>query len=534
MEAPAQQTIPAEAASNVVLRNISKSFVGVQVLKAVDLAIPHGEIHGLLGQNGSGKSTIIKILSGTHVPDGGQVLAEGAEQNFPLVDFERLGFSFVHQDLGLIGDLSVLDNFMLTHTARSRSWYIRWRRDRARVQRVLEEYGVKIDVRAQVASLEATDRALLAIVRAVHTVKQSGTRGLLVLDEPTVFLPREGVERLFALVRGVAAKGTSVLFVSHDIDEVRELTSRVTVLRDGAVVGTVVTGEVTDDELVTMIVGKRLARHQALLRAHDAQGSAVLQAHGVRTSLLAGVDLEVHEGEVLGVTGLNGSGFEHLPYALFGALRDARGHVHFQGQRIDLESFEPTQAISRGMAFVPGDRKREGAAADLSVGENITLQSVDRHRPWLLRLDALRKNAVDLIDSYDVRPRNPDAVYGSLSGGNQQKALMAKWLSTKPSVLLLHEPTQGVDVGAREQIFAALSAARDHRMAVVCASSDCEQLARICDRVLVIARGEVAATVTGDALTKDTLIEAVYNTATKNASPSGATDSEETVHEHSD
>jgi ribose transport system ATP-binding protein len=534
MEAPAQQTVPAEAAANVVLRNISKSFVGVQVLKDVDLAIPHGEIHGLLGQNGSGKSTLIKILSGTYVPDGGQVLAEGVEQGFPLVDFARLGYSFVHQDLGLIEDLSVLDNFLLTHTARSRSWYIRWRRDRARVQRVLEEHGVHVDVRAQVASLEATDRALLAIVRAVHNVQQSGTRGLLVLDEPTVFLPREGVERLFALVRGVAAKGTSVLFVSHDIDEVRELTARVTVLRDGAVVGTVVTREVTDEELVTMIVGTRLARHQTRLRAHDAQGSAVLTAQGVGTSLLAGVDLDVHEGEVLGVTGLNGSGYEHLPYALFGALRHARGHVLFQGRRFDLASFEPTQAISHGVAFVPGDRKREGAAADLSVGENITLQSVERHRPWLLRLDALRKNAVDLIDAYDVRPRNPDAVYGALSGGNQQKALMAKWLSTNPSVLLLHEPTQGVDVGAREQIFAALSAARDRRMAVVCASSDCEQLARICDRVIVIARGEVAATVTGDALTKDALIEAVYNTAAKNAPPSGATDSEETVHEHSD
>jgi ribose transport system ATP-binding protein len=205
-----------------------------------------------------------------------------------------------------------------------------------------------------------------------------------------------------------------------------------------------------------------------------------------------------------------------------------------QGRRFDLESFEPFEAASLGVAFVPGDRKREGAAVDLSVSENITLQSVDRYRPWLLRLDALRKHAAGLIDAYDVRPRQPDAVYGSLSGGNQQKALMAKWLSTNPSVLLLHEPTQGVDVGAREQIFGALSAARDRRMAVVCASSDCEQLARICDRVIVIARGEVAATVTGDALTKDTLIEVVYNTATRNASPSGGADSEETVHEHSD
>ncbi|MEU5884012.1 sugar ABC transporter ATP-binding protein [Spirillospora sp. NPDC047279] len=500
--------------TNIALRGITKSFVGVQVLKGVDLSISHGEIHGLLGQNGSGKSTLIKVLSGTHDPDDGEVLVEGKPQGLPLVDFARVGFSFVHQDLGLIEELTVLDNFLLPHTARSSSWYLRWRDDRARVQRVLDDYGVHIDVRAAVASLEATDRALLAIVRAVHDIRQSETRGLLVLDEPTVFLPREGVERLFDLVRGVAAQGTSVLFVSHDIDEVRELTSRVTVLRDGAVAGTAVTGDVTDDELVTMIVGRRLAKHQGRLRAHDGLGEVVLKAMNVHTSLLAGVDVEVREGEVLGVTGLNGSGFEHVPYALFGALSDARGEIATSGGRFDLGSFGPGGALANGMAFVPGDRKREGAAADLTLADNVTMQAIDRHRPWLLRRDALRREAVRLIGDYDVRPGDPDAVYGSLSGGNQQKALMAKWLTTEPSLLLLHEPTQGVDVGAREQIFKALDDVRDRRTAVICASSDCEQLARICDRVVVVARGRVAAVLTGESLDKDTLIEQVYNTAT--------------------
>jgi ribose transport system ATP-binding protein len=524
MSAPVTPTSATPVAANVALENITKSFVGVQVLKAVDLAIPHGEIHGLLGPNGSGKSTLIKILSGTHTPDSGRVIAEGVDQDLPLVDFARLGYSFVHQDLGLITDLSVLDNFLMTQTARSHSPYIRWGRDRRRVQDILDAHDVNVDVRASVSSLPATDRALLAIVRAVTNVRESDHRGLLVLDEPTVFLPSEGVERLFALVRGVAASGTSVLFVSHDIDEVRELTARVTVLRDGAVAGTAETAAVTDDELVTMIVGQRLARHQPKLRANEARGNIALQVRAVRTQLLNGVDLDVAQGEVLGVTGLNGSGFEHIPYALFGALGDADGRIEVNGRSADLHSFQPFDAVSLDMAFVPGDRKREGAAADLSLGENVTLQAIEGHRPWMLKVDALREYGVDLIERYDVRPPRPEAVYGSLSGGNQQKALMAKWLSGKPSVLLLHEPTQGVDVGAREQIFAALSAARDGRTAIVCASSDCEQLARICDRVLVIARGRIAATLAGDDLTKDRLIEAVYNTATRPASPLDSTD----------
>ena len=513
MGAPVQQIDP-DVETNVVLRDITKSFSGVQVLKGVGLSISHGEIHGLLGQNGSGKSTMIKVLSGTYNPDDGEVLVEGVPQSLPLVHFSQVGFSFVHQDLGLINEMTVLDNFLLPHTARSSSWYLRWRQDRARVQEVLNSHGLHVDVRALVSSLEATDRALLAIIRAVHHIQQSESRGLLVLDEPTVFLPREGVERLFALVRNVAANGTSVLFVSHDIDEVRELTSRVTVLRDGAVAGTAVTDEVSDEELVTMIVGQRLAKHQSQLRAHESSGDVVLSAGGLRTALLDGIDLEVRAGEVLGVTGLNGSGFEHVPYALFGALADAQGQIVTSAGTYDLESFQPADALSQKMAFVPGDRKREGAIGDLTLAENVTMQAIDKHRPWLLRRDAMRRQAVELIDEYDVRPGNADATYGSLSGGNQQKALMAKWLTTKPSLLLLHEPTQGVDVGAREQIFKALDAVREHRTAVICASSDCEQLARICDRVIVIARGRVVAVVAGESIHKDALIEHVYNTAT--------------------
>lgn len=500
--------------ANVVVAGVTKSFNGVQVLKGVDLSVEYGEIHGLLGQNGSGKSTLIKVLSGTYHPEAGTVTAGGARQELPLVAFADVGFSFVHQDLGLIEDLTVLDNFLLNRTARSHARRLRWAHDRQATREVLLSHDLDLDVDAKVSTLEATDRALLAIVRAVENVRHSSVPGLLVLDEPTVFLPREGVERLFTLARSVAAAGTSILFVSHDIDEVRELTSRVTVLRDGAVAGTARTDDLSDDDLVSMIVGQRLARHQDEMRSHDESGRVVVRVDRMRTNLLDGVDLDVREGEVLGVTGLAGSGFEHIPYAVFGALDETSGTVVFGDDPVDLARHTPAQALRHGVAFVPGDRKREGAAVDLSVADNITTQALERHRPWRLRRRALAGLADRLVEEYDVRPRNPHAIYGSLSGGNQQKALMAKWLDTEPEVLLLHEPTQGVDVGAREQIFAALDAARSRRTAVVCASSDCEQLARICDRVVVIARGRVQAVLTGSSLTKDHIVETVYNTAT--------------------
>jgi ribose transport system ATP-binding protein len=500
----------------VSLRNLSKSFGGTHALRGVDLDVLPGEVHGLLGENGSGKSTLIKILAGFHEPDGGELLIDGRPVRLPLHagQFRELGMSFVHQDLGLVESLSVLENLRVAELASSRSRFgISWRRERARARETFERYGVRLDPRAIVAELKPVERALLAIVRALEEIRAEGrAHGLLILDEPTVFLPKEGVERLFALVLEAAAAGASILFVSHDLDEVREITDRVTVLRDGSLVGTVRTAETTETQFVEMIIGRQLA---ALGDVQHVDLSA--KRVGVAVEDLAGasvldVSFEMHEGEVVGLTGLMGSGFEEVPYLLYGARAAAAGRLTIHGIPIELPRLTPPAAIAAGLALIPADRKNDGSVGSLPVGENVALSVLDRYANGVaLSRRRMRRETAQLMRDFDVRPADPSLTYGALSGGNQQKALLAKWFQTDPRLLLLDEPTQGVDVGARQQIFELIrEAAQERGMHVLCASSDYEQLALLCDRVIVFGRGRIWRELVGGDVTKDRIIEQSY------------------------
>lgn len=515
-EAGAPSGAPAGAVPVVELRGLTKSFGGAQALDGVDLTILPGEVHGLLGENGSGKSTLIKILAGYHAPDAGRFKWNGEDVALPLSpgQFRALGLSFVHQDLGLIPELTALENLrMIEFAAAGSAHRISWRRERARAREAFERYDVNIPPDAQVADLSDTDRARLAIVRALEQIRRVERVGLLVLDEPTVFLPREGAEDLFRLVREVVAKHASVLFVSHDLDEVREVTDRVTVLRDGRVHGSVVTGQASETELVEMIIGRRLAQLEPV--HHDATGKPIdASVKDLAGAHLNGVSFDVHKGEILGIAGLMGSGFEDVPYILFGAKPARSGTLALDGDVHALEAMTPGRALAADMALLPGDRQGDGSVGSMSVGENVMLQVLDKYRPLRLKRRRLRNDAADLLTDFDVRPDDPDLAYQSLSGGNQQKALLAKWLQTKPRLILLHEPTQGVDIGARQQIFEMLRGAADDGMSVICASSDNEQLAHICDRVLVIGRGQIVRELRGDDITKERIAEQVYNSVT--------------------
>lgn len=499
----------------VALHNLSKAFGGALALDDVDLTILPGEVHGLLGENGSGKSTLIKILAGYHAPDGGTLEINGEPVPLPLTPRARrqAGLSFVHQDLGLILDLTALENLRLVEFAGSRALRIDWRRERRMAREAFDRYGVNIDPDAPVTELTETDRARLAIVRALEDIRQSAGEGpgLLILDEPTVFLPKQGTEDLFRLVRDVVAHHASVLFVSHDLDEVREITDRVTVLRDGRVHGTVVTKEATEGQLIEMIIGRKLAELGHVERTDALARPVRTVVRDLAGRQLRGCSFEIHEGEVLGITGLLGSGFEDVPYLLFGAKACSGGELEIDGARHDLRTMTPKKALAANLALLPGDRQRDGSVGAISVGENVMLQVLDRFRPMMLQRRGLRERSTELMHEYDVRPADPGLAYQSLSGGNQQKALLAKWLQTKPGVILLHEPTQGVDIGAREQIFDIMRASAREGMSVVCASSDYDQLAQICDRVLVIGRGEIVRELTGDEISKDRIAEQVYN-----------------------
>jgi ribose transport system ATP-binding protein len=502
--------------SRLALRRLSKSFGGTRALRGVHLDVLPGEVHGLLGENGSGKSTLIKILAGFHEPDEGELLFDGDEVRLPLStgQFRELGMAFVHQDLGLVESLSVLENLRVAELVASRSRFrISWRRERARARATFERYGVRIDPAALVGALKPVERALLAIVRAIEEIRSVGRgHGVLILDEPTVFLPREGVERLFALVRDAAAEGHSILFVSHDLDEVREITDRVTVLRDGAVVGTVVTRETSESTFVEMIIGRQLARLPDARHEDLTDKRVGVTVDSLSGASLTNVSFAMHEGEVVGVTGLIGSGFEEVPHLLFGARAATAGRLTVHGTTYDLTRLTPPAAIAGGLALIPADRKTDGSVGSLPVDENVALPVLDRYfNGVIIDRGRMRRSTAVLTREFDVRPNDPSMPYGALSGGNQQKALLAKWFQTEPQLLLLDEPTQGVDVGARQQIYELIRAAAQERgMNVLCASSDYEQLSSLCDRVIVFGRGRVWRELVGEEVTKDRIIEQCY------------------------
>ena len=495
------------------LRNLSKTFGGQHALRGVDFSVAAGEVHGLLGQNGSGKSTLIKVLAGFHRPEpGGSLRVFGRDVKLPVPPggFRRLGLSFVHQHLGLIPTLTVLENLLLTRLATTERWRIDWTAAAAAARATFARYGLAIEPTTRLARLSSVERALVAIVRAVE--EAGGGRSVLVLDEPTPFLPRRDVDRLFALVRQVAAAGAAVVFVSHDIDEVMEITDRITVLRDGQVAGTLVTAETGREAVVRLIVGRALEAPAP--RAKLAEVAPAVRVEGLSGGQVAGLSLALQPGEVVGLTGLLGSGYEQVPYLLYGALPAQGGRLALAGRTIDLADWTPARALRAGLVLIPGDRPVAGGVGTLPIVDNVTLPALaSRFNPWLLRRPALLRAARSLGETFGVMPNRPELLFSALSGGNQQKVVLAKWLQMAPCLVLLDEPTQGVDVGARQLVFRAIRDAAARGASVLCASSDADQLADICDRVLVLARGRIAAEIVPPALGKHAIVSACYGMA---------------------
>ncbi|MEC9343745.1 MAG: sugar ABC transporter ATP-binding protein [Pseudomonadota bacterium] len=499
------------------IENLSKRFGGAIALDGVSLHVARGEVHGLLGQNGSGKSTLIKILSGFHEPEPGGVLRL-YERDVPLPlapgQFRELGLAFVHQHLGLVPSLTVTENICLSDFATDLRWRIDWEGERRRVMELMAEYGLMIDPDAKIAELAQVDRCMVAIVRALDEVRSAqaghGGEGILVLDEPTPFLPRADVERLFRLVRQIVAKGASVIFVSHDVDEILEITDRATVLRDGKVAGTTQTGGASHEDFIEMIVGRRVDAYRLAHADRNHAGEAVV-VEDLSGATVRHFSVSLASGEVLGLTGLIGAGFDEVPALLYGAQKPRHGTLLVDGRRFDLTSLTPEQAIAHGIAYLPADRLGTSGAGSLPVSDNMTLPSINRFLGRLgLRRDAMHGWTHEKGLAHQVKPNDPFLNLENLSGGNQQKVLLAKWLELEPRLLLLDEPTQGVDVGARQQVFSAIDRAAGQGTVVICASTDAEQLAQICNRVLVFAQGRVAAELTGSDITKEEITYQCY------------------------
>jgi len=468
-------------------RGISRAFPGVQALAGVDLTLRAGEVHALMGQNGAGKSTLIKVLTGLCAPDAGQIKLLGREVSLHSPQqAQRLGVSAVHQESHLLPNLSVAENICAGRYPR-RSWPrgggIDWPETRRRARELLGRLGIDIDVTQLAGGLPAAVQQLAAVARAV-----AGDARVLILDEPTSSLDTDEVQALFRLIRTLRDQGVAILFVTHFLDQVYEVCDRMTVLRNGRLVGEYACSQLDARGLVAAMVGRELAEtHKSTTPAPDTPDvPAALAARGLtRRGALKPVDVELRKGEVLGLAGLLGSGRTELARLLFALDSRDGGEIHVDGRDCRLE--EPADALRLGLAYCPEDRKQDGIVAELSVRENIVLALQARMglASFLNRGEQVAL-ADRLVAALGIKTASIDTPIGQLSGGNQQKAIIARWLATNPRVLILDEPTRGVDIAAKQELMGEVMKLAADGTAVLFISAEIEEVVRVADRILVL------------------------------------------------
>jgi ribose transport system ATP-binding protein len=487
----------------LTVERLSKSFPGLRALDDVGLAVDSGEIVALVGQNGSGKSTLVKILAGVQDPDPGALVTVLGPDGAARAHDASSSVHVIHQDLGLVEQLNTVENLDLGRRhGLGTALPTRKREEVEHARELLAQFDAHFDVTVPVGRLTPAERTIVAIARALDGWQHP--RGLLILDEPTAALHSDEVGRLFTAVRRAAARGAGVIFVSHRLDEVMDLADRVVVLRDGRLVADTPVASLDHGELVRLIVGAEL--EDAAPRAARDPGERALRVRGLEGRSVRGLDLDIRAGEVVGISGILGSGREHVPALLFGALYRKGGTVLVGGT--ELPSGDPRAAIRAGVAYVPGDRRADGAVMTMPVRENLTLPNLRPLRRRFGSLDgrAERREVASWVDRIALRPAVPERPLELFSGGNQQKVVLAKWLRNEPRALLLDEPTQGVDVGAKAAIYELVRDAAARGAAVLMASSDTAELAAVCDRVLVMRDGAACAELQGGDLTEERLV----------------------------
>jgi ribose transport system ATP-binding protein len=498
--------------------SMSITFSTTKVLHDVAFDVSPGEIHALIGQNGSGKSTVAKILTGVYRPDAGtRATVDGEAMTLPIRPQEcrARGVAVVHQSLGLVGDATVLENIRV---GRMRGIgilrRIDWARERAAAEEVLARLGRRIPLDVLVSTLREDERATVAIARALQDF-QAGT-GLIIFDEATRALGREALEQFFQMLDGIVATGTAALLITHRLEEVVEAADRVTVLRDGraVVAGSPVAG-LDKAALASLMLGRTAGDLTDKRPAAPASGGDPMRVTSLSGLRVRDLSLSVRPGEVVGLTGLSGSGYDDVLYLLSGVSPANNGRVVLPKGTVHVPALTPASATGAGIALVPEGREHAGLALGMTLLENLAVPQTCT-RPGIRPLDAASERALaaEWIERLDIRPTRPHAEIRTFSGGNQQKVLLAKWLATSPHLLLLHEPTQAVDVGARSIIVEAVRVAAAEGRAVLVASSDENELALLCDRLLIFQNGVVSAAVTGE-LTPDSIVRAIYAGGTR-------------------
>jgi ribose transport system ATP-binding protein len=491
------------------VRGVTKRFPGVLALDDVSFGLGAGEVRAFVGENGAGKSTLIKVVTGVHRPDEGEIYFAGERVEFANPrEAQEAGISTIYQDTNLVPLRSVAQNFFLGREPRNRLGLTDTARMKREAEQILGRYGIETDVAVPVRSLGAGVQQMVAIAKAASLDAR-----VVIMDEPTASLEAREVETLFKVIRQLREDGVSVLYVSHRLEELYEICERVTVMRDGKVVHTGDLEDLPRLELIAAMLGREApeieARASSTAAREHATGDLVLEARGLTAHHAPrDVSLEVHAGEVVGLSGLLGSGRTETARAVFGARHLENGTVSVEGERVDPDS--PTEAIRNGLAFVPEDRKAEGIIPGLSVRENIVAAALPRLSHGGLVSRKEQDGLVErFMDRLGIKASSPDQPVGELSGGNQQKVMLARWLCMEPKVLILDEPTQGIDVGAKAEVQRLISELADDGLGVIMIDSEPEEIVDGSDRVIVLRDGGVVGMLSGGELTEENLVHMI-------------------------
>lgn len=485
------------------VQNVTKRFGGVLALDNVSFEVLGGEVHGLVGQNGSGKSTLVKIISGYHAPEpGSSVWLRGETLDLPIRGPHQRGIAVIHQDLGLVDTMSIAENIGVGSRFGVRGPSpISWKRERKLARDLLQGLGIDFDPEWSVGKLSPAGKAMIGIARAMRQLQEYGHPDvLLILDEPTVYLTKSDVELLTNVLQSLIRRyGAGVIFISHRLREVQAICDRVTVLRDGRVVSTLSSQSGSEEEISRLMIGRSIG-NLFPDKSPPSKGEILLSVDGLCGEVVRDVSFTLRAGELLGVTGLEGMGQLELPKLVIGAERSPRGRVSIQGRDIQLS---PRRALAQGVAMLSADRVRHGGWMDGTALENISLPVIRRYaKRFGFDHVGERSDALDLMHSFAVRPPKPDQLVRAFSGGNQQKIILAKWLQIAPKVLLLNEPTQGVDAEGKKEILEIIRQTAERGAGIVVFSSDYEQIAHLCHRVIVLSDGRIVAELIGPDVTE--------------------------------
>ena len=480
----------------ISLSGVSKRFGATAALEDVSLELLPGEVHALVGENGAGKSTLVKILAGVHQLDAGEIRLDGVPITISGPAQSRaLGIAVVHQEPRLFPDLTVAENVFIGHAPSGRLGSIDWRGMKKAAQALFAELDVQFDAGAPVRGLSMADQQLIEIAKAL-----SVEANVLILDEPTASLSAHEVERLFTIVRRLRDRGVAIMFVSHRLDEVFALCDRATVFRDGRLVTTQKTSELTTADLIRHMVGREVSLFP---KVENPIGDVLLEVTGLtRVGVFRDVSFSVRAGEIVGLAGLVGAGRSEVARVLFGLDRRDSGEVRLGGRAVDFAA--PSAAMSEGLAYLPEDRHQEGLVLDFTIAQNVTLPILPRLFPRLVLSAATeRRVAVEHTQQFNVRMTGVDQEVGALSGGNQQKVVLAKWLAAGPRVLILDEPTRGIDIGAKVEVHRLIAELAASGLGIILISSDLPEVLAMSDRIVVLHEGRVTAEIPRDQATQE-------------------------------